>query len=135
MPVPAAVTGGMIRWLGRGSLEDFATMDVTHDGPGEPALPPEERWKAAFANGALCALFALFAAMLPWGGLREFTPPPEEPKNVEAGLEESEERSRWNRESLEIIREQSRITDAIDAQIETLEARRSSGGRDRKSVV
>jgi len=105
-------------------------MDVTHNGPGEAALPTKEPWKAAFTNGAFCALVA---AMLLWGGLRDFTPPPEEPKSVEAVLEESEERSHWNRESLEIIRERSRITDAIDAQIETLEARRSSGGRDAES--
>lgn len=88
----------------------------------EPAAA--DAWKAPFANGAI---FAVVAAMLFWGAFREFRPPPEEPTSVEQMLKEADETLRSGRELTDLLRERSRITDAIDDRIEALEARRAEG--------
>jgi len=88
------------------------------------AVTPAEPRKSRFVNGVLCALVA---AGLLWGSFREFTPPPEEAKSAQNLLEESEELLRWSRELNALQDERSKITDAIDARIEMLEARRAEG--------
>jgi hypothetical protein len=76
-------------------------------------------WKDPLGHGLLAIIFA--TAWL-WGASREFRPPPEEPKSAEAKLQEVAESLRETREFLELMRDRSQITDAIDRRIKELEA-------------
>jgi len=67
-------------------------------------------------------LAIIFATAWLWGASREFKPPPEEPKSVEASLQAAVEHARETRRFLELMRERSQITDAIERRIKDLEA-------------
>lgn len=64
----------------------------------------------------------IFAMAWLWGASREFRPPAEKPKSVEASLQEAGEFLREIREVHELMRERSQITDAIERRIKELEA-------------
>jgi len=88
------------------------------------ASPDANSWKDPLGTGLLAIIFA--TAWL-WGACREFRPPPEEPKSVEATLQEAAESSRETGRFLELMRERSQITDAIERRIKELEAPPTAG--------
>jgi len=85
----------------------FETMNESIGGPPDEAPAAVDAWKAPCANGAV---FAVIAVSLLWGAFRPFKPPPEEPKDVTAILDDTEEITRFGKEFMQLSRERSRIT-------------------------
>ena len=83
------------------------------------ASPGAKSWKDPLGSGLLAIIFA--TAWL-WGASREFRPPPEEPKSTEALQQEAAESIRETHRFLELMRERSQITDAMERRIKELEA-------------
>jgi len=84
-------------------------MGMQHEKPGAATPPRERPWKTACTHGGFCGVMATIFLL---SGLREFTPPREEPASVEAFLEDYRE-SRSPRELVERLSERSRRNAAI----------------------
>jgi hypothetical protein len=86
--------------------------------PADDASPVAKPWGEPLAVGTLLIIHAVAFF---WLASLDFRPPPEEPKSLDAMLEEAAESSRQNRGLHEALSERSRITDAIARRIKELE--------------